>query len=148
MSGRGATFVLMYREELKVDTNFTPSYFGGRNRPLHVPRNCNLEQLKFMILRALKYDPSKYSVKLVCRVPVGNEYVASEVEDDEVCEVLLCQAATEFFIMYVDVKEIEVLGDNNNPPNLQRYETLCSSERDDVVAGPSRVEPVEELLDW
>lgn len=148
MSGRGATFVLMYGGELKVDTNFTPSYFGGRSRPLHVPRNCNLEQLKFRILRALKYDPSKYSVKLVCRVPVGNEYVASEVEDDEVCEVLLCQAATELLIMYVDVEEIEVLGDNTNPPNLQRYETSCPAERDDVVAGPSRVGPVEELLAW
>ncbi|PKU60919.1 hypothetical protein MA16_Dca026702 [Dendrobium catenatum] len=80
-------------------------------------------------------------------MPVGNEYVASEVEDDEVCEVLLCQAATELLIMYVDVEEIEVLGDNTNPPNLQRYETSCPAERDDVVAGPSRVEPVEELLD-
>ncbi|PKU82817.1 hypothetical protein MA16_Dca006115 [Dendrobium catenatum] len=137
--------MLLYGGELQVDDKFAPSYYGGKNRPLHVPKNINLEQLKLRILRALKYDPIKFSVNLVCRVPVGNEFVASHVEDDDACEVLLCQAETEFLILYVDVEEKNVSKDNIEPPNSQRYATSTQVERVDVVT-TSRVEAIEEAL--
>ncbi|KAH0471072.1 hypothetical protein IEQ34_000795 [Dendrobium chrysotoxum] len=41
------------------------------------------------ILRALKYDASKFSVNLICRVPVGNEFVASHIEDDKIDSLAL-----------------------------------------------------------
>lgn len=59
-------------------------------------RNIKLDQLKLKILRALKYDASKFSMNLVGRVPVRNEFVASNIEDDEVCKVVLCQTTMEF----------------------------------------------------
>ncbi|KAI0519201.1 hypothetical protein KFK09_005980 [Dendrobium nobile] len=144
MSGRAATFVLLYGGELHIDEKFAPSYSGGRNRPLHVPRNIKLEQLKLRVLRALKYDPTKFSVNLICRVPVGNEFVASHVEDDDVCEVLLCQAATEFLIMYVDVEEKIVSEDNIEPPNSERFGSSTQVERVQV-ANTSRFEAIEEV---
>ncbi|PKU67623.1 hypothetical protein MA16_Dca025980 [Dendrobium catenatum] len=138
--------MLLYGDELQVDDKFVPSYFGGRNRLLHVPRNINLEQLKLRILRALKYDSTKFSMNLVCRVPVGNEFVASHVEDDDVCEVLLCQTETKFLIMYVDVEEKNISEDSIEPPNSERYATSTQVERVDVVTSPSRVEAIEEAL--
>ncbi|PKU70709.1 hypothetical protein MA16_Dca016907 [Dendrobium catenatum] len=138
--------MLLYGGELQVDEKFAPSYYEGRNRPLHVLRNINLEQLKLRILRALKFDPRNFSVNLVCRVPVGNEFVASHVEDDDVCEVLLCQAETEFLIMYVDVEEKNVSEDNIDPSNSKRYATSTQVERVDVITSPSRLEATEEAL--
>ncbi|PKU62041.1 hypothetical protein MA16_Dca012150 [Dendrobium catenatum] len=138
--------MLLYGGELQVDDKFAPSYSGGRNRPLHVPRNINLEYLKLRILKALKYDPRKFSVNLVCRVLVGTEFVASHVEDDDVCEVLLCHAETELLIMYVDVEKKNVSEDNIKPPNSEKYVTSTQVERVDVVTSPSRVEAIEEAL--
>ncbi|KAL0927845.1 hypothetical protein M5K25_002060 [Dendrobium thyrsiflorum] len=147
MSGRDATFILMYGGELQVDANFVPSYYGGRNRPLQVPRNINLEHLKLRVLKALKYDACKFSVDLVCRVPVGNNFIASHVEDDEVCEVILCQASTEFLVMYVEVELISLTGDNIEPQMSQRNESSTVHERVRMSAGPSMLQPVEEAYE-
>ncbi|KAL0920661.1 hypothetical protein M5K25_009812 [Dendrobium thyrsiflorum] len=147
MSGRDATFILMYGGELQVDANFVPSYYGGRNRPLQVPRNINLEHLKLRVLKALKYDACKFSVDLVCRVPVGNNFIASHVEDDEVCEVILCQASTEFLVMYVEVELISLTGDNNETQMSQRNESSTVHERVRMSAGPSMREPVQEAYE-
>ncbi|KAL0904150.1 hypothetical protein M5K25_026224 [Dendrobium thyrsiflorum] len=147
MSGRDATFILMYGGELQLDANFVPSYYGGRNRPLQVPRNINLEHLKLRVFKALKYDACKFSVDLVCRVPVGNKFIASHVEDDEVCEVILCQASTEFLVMYVEVELISLTGDNIEPQMSQRNESSTVHERVQISAGPSMLQPVEEAYE-
>ncbi|PKU80762.1 hypothetical protein MA16_Dca014600 [Dendrobium catenatum] len=104
MSGRGASFVLMYGGHLSLDEKYSPTYVGGSYRPLQVSVNTNLEQLKIRILKSLKYDTSKYSINLVCRLPIGNEFIASVVEDD-VCQMVLSHAIRQILILYVDVKE-------------------------------------------
>ncbi|KAL0908763.1 hypothetical protein M5K25_023272 [Dendrobium thyrsiflorum] len=130
MSGHDATFILIYGGELQMDANFVPSYYGGRNHPL--------------VLKALKYDACKFSVNLVCRVSVGNNFIVSHVEDDEVCKVVLCQATTEFLIMYVEIEEISFTGDNSEPSKSIRNESSILEQRLDVITGPSMLEPVEE----
>ncbi|PKU71723.1 hypothetical protein MA16_Dca022215 [Dendrobium catenatum] len=106
MSGWGASFVLMYSGQLSLDEKYSPTYVGGSYRPLQVSANTNLEQLKIRILKFLKYGTSKYSVNLVCRLPLGNEFIASAVDDDEVCQMVLSHAGGQILILYVDVKEI------------------------------------------
>ncbi|PKU75749.1 hypothetical protein MA16_Dca015629 [Dendrobium catenatum] len=108
MSGRGASFVLMYGGHLSLDEKYSPTYVGGSYRPLQVSTNTNLEQLKIRILKSLKYDTSKYSVNLICRLPIRNEFIASVVEDDEVWQMVLSHAVGQILILYVDVKEITI----------------------------------------
>ncbi|KAL0909801.1 hypothetical protein M5K25_020699 [Dendrobium thyrsiflorum] len=102
MSGVRASFVLMYDGALSLDDNFAPTYIGGRIRPLQVPTSLNLEQLKVRVLKVLKYDTSKYTTTLVCRVRVGNEFIASHIEDEELCEIVLSHVDNKMLRMYVD----------------------------------------------
>ncbi|PKU62951.1 hypothetical protein MA16_Dca029059 [Dendrobium catenatum] len=106
MSGRGASFILIYGGHLSLDDKYSPTYVGGSYRPLQVSANMNLEQLKIRILKSLKYDTSKYSVNLVCRLLLGNEFIASVVDDDEVCQMVLSHAVGQILLLYVEVKEI------------------------------------------
>ncbi|KAL0925721.1 hypothetical protein M5K25_004088 [Dendrobium thyrsiflorum] len=106
MSGRGASFILMYGGQLSFDDKYSPTYVGGSYRPLQVGVKTNLDQLKMRVLKALKYDMSKYTVNLVCRLPLGNEFIGSPVEDDEVCEMVLSHAIRHILLLYVELKEI------------------------------------------
>ncbi|KAL0913949.1 hypothetical protein M5K25_017444 [Dendrobium thyrsiflorum] len=106
MSVRPPSFMLVYDGELSLDDKFSPTYIGGKCRPLQVPFNSTLKQLKERVLRALKYDPSKFLAAIVARFPVGKEFMASKVEDDDACEFALSLAATELLILYVEVEEI------------------------------------------
>ncbi|KAL0912763.1 hypothetical protein M5K25_016163 [Dendrobium thyrsiflorum] len=99
-------FILMYGGQLSLDEKYSPTYVGGSYRPLQVGVKTKLDQLKMRVLKALKYDMSKYTVNLVCRLPLGNEFIGSAVEDDEVCEMVLSHAIGQILVLYVELKEI------------------------------------------
>ncbi|KAH0466579.1 hypothetical protein IEQ34_003817 [Dendrobium chrysotoxum] len=108
--------MLLYDGELSLDDNFLPTYIGGKCRPLQVPFSSILKQLKDRVLRALKFNPSKYAVTIVSRFPVGNQFMASKLEDDEGCEFALSLAVAEVLILYVEVEQIH--NKNNLNENL------------------------------
>ncbi|KAL0902860.1 hypothetical protein M5K25_028467 [Dendrobium thyrsiflorum] len=141
MSGRGASFVLMYGRELSLDDKYAPTYLGGSYRSLQVPANTNLEQLKFRVLRTLKYNTSKYTMMLVCHLPLGNELIASPVEDDEICEMVLLHAIGQILILYVEVEEINKLTNNAKNITPQVHESFSLEERVEVLSMIPPVEP-------
>ncbi|KAL0903418.1 hypothetical protein M5K25_027793 [Dendrobium thyrsiflorum] len=71
---------------------------------------------------------------MVGHFPVGKEFMALKVEDDDACEFALSLAATELLILYVEVEEIPI----------DRYfdEDLSAQIRDSVV-----LEHADELQD-
>ncbi|KAH0470388.1 hypothetical protein IEQ34_000111 [Dendrobium chrysotoxum] len=105
MNAQLALFMLMFDGKLSVDEKFVPTYTGGKNRPLQVSINTNLEKLKLRVLKAMKIDASRHTVNIVCRFPVGNDFIATNVDDDEVCDVVISHATGVCLILYAEVEE-------------------------------------------
>ncbi|KAL0928804.1 hypothetical protein M5K25_000727 [Dendrobium thyrsiflorum] len=142
MSVRPPSFMLVYDGELSLDDKFSPTYIGGKCRPLQVPFNSTLKQLKERVLRALKYDPSKFLAAIVARFPVGKEFMASKVEDDDACEFALSLAATELLILYVEVEEIRTECNFDEDNSTQIHDSVVVEHADELRDTTDRSIPV------
>ncbi|KAL0907989.1 hypothetical protein M5K25_022450 [Dendrobium thyrsiflorum] len=142
MSVRPPSFMLVYDGELSLDDKFSPTYIGGKCRPLQVPFNSTLKQLKERFLRALKYDPSKFLAAIVARFPVGKEFMASKVEDDDACEFALSLAATELLILYVEVEEIRTECNFDEDNSTQIHDSVVVEHADELRDTTDRSIPV------
>ncbi|KAL0917559.1 hypothetical protein M5K25_012628 [Dendrobium thyrsiflorum] len=142
MSVRPPSFMLVYDGELSLDDKFSPTYIGGKCRSLQVPFNSTLKQLKERVLRALKYDPSKFIAAIIARFPVGKEFMASKVEDDDACEFALSLAATELLILYVEVEEIRTECNFDEDNSTQIHDSVVVEHADELRDTTDRSIPV------
>ncbi|PKU81198.1 alkylated DNA repair protein [Dendrobium catenatum] len=143
MNGQLALFMLMFDGKLSVDEKFVPTYTGGKNRPLRVSINTKFEQLKFRVLKALKIDASRYTVNIVCRFPVGNDLIATHVDDDEVCDIVISQAIGVCLILYVEVEE-KGLENNTNENLTSQFRESFSLDDEVEMHGGGPMHLVEE----
>ncbi|KAL0914176.1 hypothetical protein M5K25_017686 [Dendrobium thyrsiflorum] len=101
-----ARLMLYFGGELCIGDEFTPTYIGGRNRPLLVDVDISLAMLKQRIMRALRINSTTNTVNLTCRFRDNGGYCATHVTDDEICEFMLLEGRTQIIIVYVEVEEI------------------------------------------
>ncbi|KAL0917751.1 hypothetical protein M5K25_012837 [Dendrobium thyrsiflorum] len=109
--------MLYYGGELRISNEFTPTYDGGRNRPLLVADILSLEMLKVRIMHALRINPASNNINLTCRFRDNGGYCATHVVDDEVCEFMLMEARAHTVVVYVEVEQItqtDVAGPSND----------------------------------
>ncbi|KAL0922969.1 hypothetical protein M5K25_007004 [Dendrobium thyrsiflorum] len=112
-----ARLMLYYGGELRISNEFTPTYDGGRNRPLLVADILSLEMLKVRIMHALRINPTSNNINLTCRFRDNGGYYATHVVDDEVCEFMLMEARAHTVVVYVEVEQItqtDVAGPSND----------------------------------
>ena len=100
-----ACLVLFCDGLLSIDQNLVLTYIGGRSRPLKVPVNLTLEELKQKIRSSLKIG--RGSISLTCNYPLGSSFVATSITDDEVCALILDDASRNTLGIYVEVEQGE-----------------------------------------
>ncbi|PKU69411.1 uncharacterized protein LOC110105575 [Dendrobium catenatum] len=145
MDGRLALFMLMFDGKLSVDEKFVPTYTRGKNRPLQVSINTKLEQLKLRVLKALKVDASRYTINIVCRFPVGNDFIATHVDDDEVCDIVISHAIGVCLILYVEVEEIS-FGNSTDENLTSQFRESFSFDHEVEMPGGGPMHSVEEYF--
>ncbi|KAL0919735.1 hypothetical protein M5K25_011852 [Dendrobium thyrsiflorum] len=99
--------MLRYNSELTISNELVPKYVGGRTHLIDVPKQTTLTELNNTILRSLKYDTSANTTNLICRFPVNDAFVATHVENDEVCEYMLRAATTTNIFLYVEIVHVQ-----------------------------------------
>ncbi|KAI0531183.1 hypothetical protein KFK09_000736 [Dendrobium nobile] len=145
MNGRLALFMLMFDGKLSVDEKFVSTYTRGKNRPLQVYINTKLEQLKLRVLKALKIDASRYTINIVCRFPVGNDFIATHVDDDEVCDIVISHAIGVCLILYVEVEEIS-FGNSTDENLTSQFRESFSFDHEVEMPGGGPMHSVEEYF--
>ncbi|KAL0925473.1 hypothetical protein M5K25_003804 [Dendrobium thyrsiflorum] len=112
-------FILFFDGELQLAEDFTPTYIGGRNRPLQINNMITLEELKLRIIRALHRDCTGYTVYLACRLRNNGGHTVVRITDDEVCTFILVEARRRTVIVYVEFEELpRASTQHDSPPPL------------------------------
>jgi len=76
--------ICYYDGELVIDDELCGKYVGGSHKPAKVRIDCNLEQLKEAVFKAMKIKADEFDIDLVCNWPTdfGSKVIKFFDNDD------------------------------------------------------------------
>lgn len=123
MSSSSVILMIFYDGEMSADGNKV-AYGGGKHRPIRVPSNCKLDELKRIISCKTDYSPNDFRLKLKYKFP-SEELIFVDLEDDEICDIMLEQSARAPVSVYVEKEAVtSVQDDANNGARIHSSSTV------------------------